>query len=72
MISVGTVDLRTLATAELVSLLEQKDLRREAAVVLCERHETPTLASVFGAIRRMTRAEANRVLPAVPQFGQIA
>ncbi len=68
----GGIDLRTLATAELVSLLEQKDLRREAAVVLCERHETPTLAAVFGAIRRMTRAEANRVLPAVPRFGQVA
>jgi hypothetical protein len=68
----GGIDLRTLATAELVSLLEQKDLRREAAVVLCERHETPTLAALFGAIRRMTRHEANRVLPAVPQLGHVA
>jgi hypothetical protein len=66
------IDLRTLATAELVSLLEQKDLRREAAVVLCERHETPTLPAVFGALRRMTRHEANRVLPAVPKFGHVA
>jgi CpXC protein len=68
----GGIDLRTLGTAELVTLLEQKDLRREAAVVLCERRETPTLTAVFGAIRRMTRHEANRVLPAVPKFGQVA
>jgi hypothetical protein len=65
----GGVDLRTLATAELVSLLEQKDLRREAAIILCERRETPTLGALFNAIRRMARHEANRVLPLVPQFG---
>jgi hypothetical protein len=65
----GGVDLRTLATAELTALLEQKDLRREAAVILCERRETPTLPAVFSAIRRMTRNEANVVLPAVTRFG---
>ncbi|MDB4968327.1 MAG: Methyltransferase type 11 [Myxococcales bacterium] len=65
----GGVDLRTLATAELTALLEQKDLRREAAVILCERRETPTLPAVFSAIRRMTRNEANVVLPSVTRFG---
>lgn len=65
----GGVDLRTLATSELVALLEPKELRREAAVVLCERRETPTLPALFSAIRRMPRAEANLVLPAVVAFG---
>jgi hypothetical protein len=52
-----------------VALLEQKELRRDAAVILCERRETPTLAAVFGVIRKMTRHEANVVLPAVTRFG---
>ena len=68
----GGVDLRTLATAELTALLEQKDLRREAAVILCERRETPTLPAIFSAFRRMTRHEANVVLPAVTRFGTAA
>jgi hypothetical protein len=63
------IDLRTLATAELVAMLEQKDLRHEAALILCERRETPTLPSLFNAVRRMTRHEANVVLPAATQFG---
>jgi len=66
------VDLRTLATAELTALLEQKELRRDAAVILCERRETPTLPAVFGVIRKMTRHEANVVLPAVTRFGGAA
>jgi hypothetical protein len=68
----GGVDLRTLATAELTALLEQKELRRDAAVILCERRETPTLPAVFAVIRKMTRHEANVVLPAVTRFGGAA
>ncbi|HEX6837217.1 MAG TPA: CpXC domain-containing protein, partial [Polyangia bacterium] len=66
------VDLRTLATAELTALLEQKELRRDAAVILCERRETPTLPAIFGVVRKMTRHEANVVLPAVTRFGGAA
>jgi hypothetical protein len=66
------VDLRTLATAELTSLLEQKELRRDAAVILCERRETPSLPAIFSVIRKMTRHEANVVLPAVTRFGGAA
>jgi hypothetical protein len=72
---VGTgsgVDLRTLATAELAALLEQKELRRDAAVILCERRETPTLPAIFSVMRKMTRHEANIVLPAVTRFGGAA
>jgi hypothetical protein len=68
----GGVDLRTLATAELTALLEQKELRRDAAVILCERRETPTLPAIFSVVRKMTRYEANVVLPAVTRFGGAA
>ncbi len=68
----GGVDLRTLATAELTALLEQKELRRDAAVILCERRETPTLPAIFSVVRKMTRHEANVVLPAVTRFGGTA
>jgi hypothetical protein len=68
----GGVDLRAMESSELVALLEQKELRREAAVVLCERREAPSLPAVFSAIRRMPRGEANMVLPAVTRFGMHA
>jgi hypothetical protein len=68
----GGVDLRALSTAELVALLEQKELRREACVILCERRETQTLPAIFAAVRKMQRNEANVVLPAVTRFGGAA
>src|SRR6185503_5212975 len=68
----GGIDLRGLATSELVALLERRELRREAAVILCERHETPTLPAIFSVIRRMPRGETNLVLPAVTSFGAAA
>jgi hypothetical protein len=68
----GGVDLRALGTGELVALLERKELRREAAVILCERKETPTLPALFSVIRRMPRGECNVVLPAVVSFGNAA
>jgi hypothetical protein len=63
------VDLRSLDEDELVALLERKELRREAALILCERRNPALLPLVFAAIRRMARAEANVVLPAVIGFG---
>ncbi|HEY7953684.1 MAG TPA: CpXC domain-containing protein [Polyangia bacterium] len=68
----GGIDLRGLATSELTTLLERRELRREAAVILCERHETPTLPALFSVVRRMPRGEANLVLPAVTAFGAAA
>jgi hypothetical protein len=68
----GGVDLRTLASAELAALLERRELRRDAAVILCERHEPQSLPLLFAGIRRMTRGEANVVLPAVTGFGHAA
>ncbi len=66
------VDLRSLDSVELVALLERKELRREAALILCERHDAAQLPAVFSAVRRMARAEANVVLPAVTNFGEPA
>jgi CpXC protein len=66
------VDLRSLGSDELVALLERKELRREAALILCERRDPALLPAVFSAIRRMARAEANVVLPAVTSFGAAA
>lgn len=66
------VDLRALDTSELVQLLERKELRREAAIILCERHEAPTLGPLFQALRRMARGEANVVLPGVTHYGAAA
>jgi hypothetical protein len=68
----ASVDLRALSTADLSAVLEQKELRREACVILCERRETATLPAIFTAIRRMQRGEANVVLPAVTRFGSAA
>jgi hypothetical protein len=66
------VDMRTMETRELVALLERRELRREAALVLCERLEPSTVPALFSAIRRMARGEANLVLPAVTSFGPAA
>jgi hypothetical protein len=66
------VDLRAMETTELVALLERKELRREAAIVLCERGDTTTLPALFSTIRKLPRAEANLVLPSVTSFGAAA
>jgi HEAT repeat protein len=62
--------LRGLGLEELCALLERRELRRDAALVLCERRDEGAIAPLFVALPRMTRAEANRVLPAaVVAFG---
>jgi CpXC protein len=66
------VDLRSLGDDELAALLERKELRREATLILCERHDPGTLEAVFGAVRRMARAEANVVIPALTAYGPVA
>jgi hypothetical protein len=68
----GGVDLRALGGPELIALLERKELRREAALILCERKDPEALAPIFAALRSMTRAEANRVLAALTFFGEAA
>ena len=68
----GGVDLRAMPTEELVNLLEQKDLRREAALILCERAESSTLDRLFSVVRKLPRAEANLILPSLTAFGAAA
>jgi HEAT repeat protein len=56
----------------LVAMLDDKDARREAAIELCRRGDAASVGPVFGALRRMTRGEAVRVLPHVVHFGERA
>ncbi len=57
---------------ELISLLEDKDRRLEAAVQLATRGEELAIGPVFNSLRRMTRGEAVRVLGAASGFGDKA
>jgi len=68
----GGVDLRALPTSELINLLEQKDLRREAALILCERAESSSLDKLFSVVKKLPRAEANLILPSLTAFGEAA
>jgi hypothetical protein len=68
----GHKDLGKAPTEELIALLEDKDLRRDAAIDLCRRGDAIAVGPVFGVLRRMTRGEAVRVLPGVVNFGERA
>jgi hypothetical protein len=61
-----------LPAAELLLALDDKDGRLAAAIELCRRGETSAVGPVFGALRRMTRGEAVRVVPHVVGFGERA
>jgi hypothetical protein len=65
-------DVRQASIDDLLHLLDDKDLRREVAQELCRRGDASSVGPVFGAVRRMTRGEAVRVLPAVVHFGERA
>jgi hypothetical protein len=65
-------DFRSSGIDELLRLLDDKDLRRDAALELCRRADASSVGPVFGALRRMTRGEAVRILPAVNHFGERA
>jgi HEAT repeat protein len=54
---------------ELLALLENKDRRLEAAVELARRGDERAIGPVFNTLRRMTRAEAVRVLGHAVGFG---
>jgi HEAT repeat protein len=65
-------DLPKLDLNVLLELLDDTGLRRDVALEVCRRKEAFGCGPVFGALRRMTRGEAVRVLPAVVQFGERA
>jgi hypothetical protein len=58
--------------AELVALLEDRQQRVAAALELCERAEPSAAAAVIGAVHKMSRAEAVRVLGMAVKFGEAA
>ncbi|MBI5478645.1 MAG: hypothetical protein HY906_07320 [Deltaproteobacteria bacterium] len=58
--------------AELLRELDRKDGRKDAALELCRRGDRQHLPALFAAVRRMTRSEAIRVLPALVRFGAAA
>jgi CpXC motif protein len=65
-------DLRDVDANDLMEQLDDKDLRLGAGLELCRRVEPQAVGPVFGALRRMTRGEAVRVLPAMVEFGERA
>jgi HEAT repeat protein len=65
-------DLRLASGGELVELLDDKELRLGAALELCRRVEVASVGPIFGALRRMARGEAVRLLPATIRFGERA
>jgi HEAT repeat protein len=65
-------DLRGESVKELFELLDDKDLRLAAALELARRTDPLSVGPIFAALRRMTRGEAVRVIPAVVKFGERA
>ncbi len=66
------VDLRSLASSELVGLLGAKERRSEAAMLLLERGEVQHLPAVLNALGQMVRGEAIRILPLLVRSGAAA
>ncbi len=64
-----SASLRDLSNPELVELLDDKDRRLAAALVLSERRDPSTISALFDAIARMTRSEVLEVLPGFVAFG---
>ena len=62
-------DLSLLEEDELLPLLTERDMRRDAALELCERGQPKFLEPVYNAVCNMTRSEVARVLPSLIQFG---
>ena len=65
-------DVRGLSASDLLALLDDKEQRKDAALELSRRGDASCSGPVFAAVRRMTRGEAVRVLPAVVSFGESA
>jgi len=66
------VEIRGRSVDELLALLDDRTQRVAAALELCDRGDPRAVRPVLGAIRRMGRAEAVRVLGAVVKFGEDA
>jgi CpXC protein len=60
------------STEELIDLLDDKEVRLLVAMELGRRGEPVAVGPMFAAIRRMTRGEAVRAIPAMAAFGERA
>jgi hypothetical protein len=61
--------VQTRDTGELLTLLDDRELRLEAAIELASRHEVATLPVLFAVLRRMSRIESNALLPRIASIG---
>lgn len=66
----GTPKMKS--TDDLLALLEDKQQRITAAIELCDRAEARAAGPVIGAVQKMSRAEAVRVLGMCVKFGDAA
>ena len=64
--------VKGLPSPELVRLLDDRERRLAAAIELCERGEAAAARPVMNAVRRMSRADAVRVLGAMVRLGPAA
>ncbi len=62
-------ELPRASNEHLVKMLDDAELRVDAALLLCERREAAVLPGLTQALGRMPRLEASRVLPAMTGFG---
>ena len=62
----------TTSVDELITLLDDKQLRVQAAAELCDRAEGRAAAAVIASVRKMSRAEAVRILGKSVKFGPAA
>jgi hypothetical protein len=61
-----------LPTPELIAMLEDRERRLPAALTMASRKEPGTLPPLFAVMRRMSRVEANALLPRLAAFGSPA
>jgi hypothetical protein len=64
-----TDEMAAQPTAELLLLLDDRERRLQAALTIAARREVPTLPALFAVMRRMSRVEANALLPRLAAFG---
>jgi hypothetical protein len=63
---------RATSTDELLAMLDDKQQRMTAATELCDRADPRAAASVIAAVKKMSRAEAVRILGKSVKFGAVA
>ena len=67
----GPLGLWEMDTSTLMDLLDNKDTRLPAALVLAERQDTAAVDALYATVQMMTRAEVLQVLPMLIAFGSV-